>query len=337
MSQTSVYQKFSYENRENVEYRRIVSGNKHFLVKILGAVLLFVLLLPYVITSLFGNVGGDNGAAWEKDLAEGNIYIENRTDIGRERIPLEIYLIDKLARSMNTDYHPEALRAQAVLLRTALIEELHSLSGGIRGTTYVSDPEYGRGLVNENVLAAVASTKGVILTYHDRPAKVAYFAVSNGRTRDGGEAFAQEELAYFKPVDCNRDFLAENFTSQKIMNRSEWILTMENKALGEIAQDLAVHDVKIRRDFGGYVIDLTIPASPSPIILSGEECRLIWGLNSSCFTIDESKNKIIFSVKGVGHGIGMSQYAANEMAKGENDYIAILEYFFSGTMLTKFE
>ena len=322
-----------------------VSGRSKQFARVIGAVLLFSLLLPYVITSFFGNVG-DAGAGgevsrtllgWEQELAGGSIYIENITEIGRERIPLEIYLLDKLARSINVDYHLEALKAQAVLLRTALVEELWKNSGSIRGVVRIHEPEYGRGSINEDVIMAVVSTQGVILTYQDKPAKVAYFAVSNGRTRDSSEAFGQGGLSYFQSVDCNRDFLAENFTSQKTMNKGEFVALIEKSAIVSIADDFEIADLYINRDSSGYIIEITIPALPSPITLSGEECRYLWGLNSSCFSIEETKSKIIFSVRGIGHGLGMSQYAANEMAKGEKDYINILEYFFSGLMLNKFE
>ncbi|MCL2719502.1 MAG: SpoIID/LytB domain-containing protein [Lachnospiraceae bacterium] len=327
--------------------KRIVSGKHNLYVKILGTVLLFVFLLPYVITSLFGNVnsagtGGSIDAllkSWEKELTGSNIYVENTTTSGRERIPLEFYLLDKLSRSINTEYHLEALKAQAVLLRTALMEELWETTGNIRGTVKVIDSEYGSGILNENIVIAVTSTMGVFLTYHDKPAKVAYFAVSNGRTRDGSEAFGQGAPSYFHAVDCSRDFLAENFTSQKAIGRNEFITTIENSTMISLPADFEISDIYINRDLSGYIIDIKINTLPSPVILSGEECRQLWGLSSSSFNIEESGNRVIFSVRGIGHGLGMSQYAANEMAKNEKneDYISILEYFFSGLILTKFE
>ncbi|MCL2253646.1 MAG: SpoIID/LytB domain-containing protein [Lachnospiraceae bacterium] len=326
---------------ENVFYKnkRIVTDKNSFNAKIIGTVLLFLFLLPYIITSLWGNVNDgevneNNQIIWGEASAS-KIYIENVTAAGRERIPLELYLADKLARSINTDYHPEALKAQAVLLRTALIYELWSLNGAVSGIIKAGDSEYGRGIINENVLLAVNSTQGIILKYHNQPIKVAYFAVSNGRTRESGEALGKTDLPYLKSVDCSRDFLAENYTSQKVMNKSQFIAAIEKTAKTEVPFDLSIEMININRDSGNYIIDLTINIAPEPIVLSGEECRYIWGLNSSCFTIDESKNKIIFGIRGVGHGLGMSQFAANEMAKADNDYMTILEYFFAGTMMEK--
>ena len=307
--------------------------------KLLGTVLLFLIFLPYVITSMFGNLGslGAEGSVslvlhtWEKELAGSGIYVENHTVAGREQIPLETYLIDKLARTINTEYHLETLKAQAVLLRTALIRELWEEGMGI----YISDSDYGRGNLNENIVHAVVTTRGVILEYDGKPAKVAYFAVSNGRTRDGSTSF--EGLPYFSAVDCNRDFLAENFTSQKVMNKNDFVASVENATGVSFNSDINIDDLTIIRDKSGHILDIVFPASGEPVTLSGEECRFIWGLASSSFSIDETRNRIVFSVRGVGHGFGLSQFAANEMAKSDKDFISILEYFFSGLMLTKFE
>ena len=339
---------------QNVFYnqKRIVSGKNNFFAKVLGTVLLFLFLLPYVITSLWGNAnysalkGSVNRTffTWEKELSTSNIYIENISAIGNERIPLEIYLVDKLARSINTDYHPEALKAQAVLLRTALVAELretnrinHGMETRPIGTLRIAEPEYGRGLWNEDIIMAVVSTKGVILTYDNNPAKVAYFAVSNGRTRDGSEALGQDGLSYFKAVECNRDFMAENFASQKTMSKNDFINAVENAAPVKLPDDFTLSDLLVNRDLSGYIIDITFDTGSLPLVLSGEECRNIWGLSSSSFTIEESGNRVSFSVRGIGHGLGLSQFAANEMAKSDKDYISILAYFFPGTLLTKFE
>lgn len=355
MDQTRAYEnvylkKHPYKRRG----KRIVSDKNAFYVKIIAAVLLFTFLLPYIITSFFGNINDTEIKtptarlllSWEEAQARGNIYIENISFAGREVIPLDIYLIDKLARSINTAYHPETLKAQAVLLRTALAEELwneygnfhgNNIHGNISGTIQITDPGYGQSPVTEEVIMAVTSTQNIILTYQDIPAKTAYFAVSNGRTRDSSEVFINTDFPYLKPVECNRDFLAENFTSQKTISKNEFFSAVERAVQTKIPNHLPLSDIHINRDSGNYIIDITFDTAPSPITLSGEECRLIWGLNSSSFTIEESGNRIIFSVRGIGHGLGMSQFAANEMAMGGHDYISILEHFFSGTMLTKFE
>ena len=68
----------------------------------------------------------------------------------------------------------------------------------------------------------------------------------------------------------------------------------------------------------------------------------VWGsipgslrIKSSCFEIVDEGNTVVLKTKGVGHGLGFCQYGANEAAKRGNDYIDILNYFFSDTVMEK--
>ena len=65
--------------------------------------------------------------------------------------------------------------------------------------------------------------------------------------------------------------------------------------------------------------------------MSGEEFRNAYDLDSACFTLQDYDGKLRVTTRGAGHGLGMSQYTANRMAKGGKDYKEILEYFFPGT------
>ncbi len=314
---------------QNVKNTRIVSST---FVRYLGTVLLFLFLLPYIITTLFHNIGGEDQETigWS---GQGDIFIENITAAGSEKIPLEIYLTDKLSRAISKEYEPEALKAQAVLIRTAVVEQLWAKNGVAKGELTLQDEEYGHGKITDAFAEAVYSTAGVYLTYQGKPAKAPYFAVSNGQTRQGAEVLGQEEYPYLVSVICGRDFLAEKYSGKVSMEKSEFIEAWEKAAGKPLEGEFDLNKMTVNRDTSGYVTRITYENN----VLSGEECRTIWRLDSACFQIEEENQKINFTVKGVGHGLGMSQFAANEMAKGESDYIEILEYFFPDTQLSKFE
>ena len=70
---------------------------------------------------------------------------------------------------------------------------------------------------------------------------------------------------------------------------------------------------------------------------SGEQIRTEFHIPSSCFSISLENDRVKVSVRGVGHGLGLSQFGANEMAKEEKDYVEILNYFFQNVTITKFE
>jgi len=65
--------------------------------------------------------------------------------------------------------------------------------------------------------------------------------------------------------------------------------------------------------------------------LTGREVRSLYGLRSSCFKIISNDATITFEVTGYGHGVGMSQYGANAMAKEGYNYIDILKHYYQGT------
>src|SRR5690625_5933357 len=61
---------------------------------------------------------------------------------------------------------------------------------------------------------------------------------------------------------------------------------------------------------------------------SGRDIREKLELQSSDFTIEQKDNHLIFTTKGFGHGIGMSQYGANGMAKEGKEYDDIVNYYY---------
>ena len=328
--------------------RRIVPG---LFPKNLGTILLFLLMLPYIITSLFGNLReGNRKVSGTEDQAsyEGVYFVDNTTALGNESIPLEIYVADRLSRSIDGGFEPEALKAQAVLIRSGLLASLYQSEGTLTGKREIEvvDTGYGSLPVPEAAFDAVSQTKGVCLMYQDRPINGSYFAVSNGATRNGDE-LSLAEYPFLRSVLCSRDFLSLDYTSSVSLRKSEFekiwqqIPAVEKMPpVGDPEQlekkveaEKELENISIRRDSVGYVLYLERDGK----FVTGEQFRDSFHLASASFHLSEEDGEVIITVKGVGHGLGMSQFAANEMAKEGKDYIEILEYFFRDVTFTKFE
>ena len=84
-----------------------------------------------------------------------------------------------------------------------------------------------------------------------------------------------------------------------------------------------------KRDGAGYVVELKV----GELVQSGEKFREEHGLASSSFELQSFSEVTRVICKGVGHGLGLSQYTANEMAKEGKNYQEILQYFYEGTSL----
>ena len=80
-------------------------------------------------------------------------------------------------------------------------------------------------------------------------------------------------------------------------------------------------------DTAGYVLSVRVGKEK----VSGEEFRTNYHLASSCFTLQKYNGKLRITTRGVGHGLGMSQNTANELAKAGRNYEEILEEFFTDT------
>ena len=325
--------------------RRIASG---FFGKSPGTILLFLLMTPYLVTFLFGNLreGGWDRADGESPhgTGESRFVVSNHTAFGSESIPLEAYVADKLARSMDDGCEMEALKAQAVLIRSGLVASLYEPDGDVRGSRIgIQDTDYGSVPAGEAVREAVSQTAGICLTFEGRPVNGAYFAVSNGSTRNGAELFL-EEYPYLKSVPCSRDFLSEDFMSMTNLKESEFNRIWQELAKIRKPQEELIPKeqdrvqdsslgITLYQDSAGYVLYLQREGEWA----SGEQFRESFHLSSSCFGIGGEDGEIVITVKGVGHGLGMSQFAAREMAARGMDYVEILDYFFEDVTFTKFE
>ncbi|MBD5548011.1 MAG: SpoIID/LytB domain-containing protein [Lachnospiraceae bacterium] len=324
--------------------KRIVPG---FFMKSLGTVLLFLLMIPYLITFLFGNLkeGGAETTPLsnlEEEAGEGDFYVTNKTVLGVESIPLELYVADRLARSIDDEFEMEALKAQAVLIRSGIL--FSEMEGGMQGNARnisVEDGDYGSVQVTERIYEAVAETKGVYLTYENMPVNGSYFAVSNGSTRNG-EELCLTEYPYLKSVSCSRDFLSPDYASSALYEENEferiWNQMLSFQITGKeilenekITMEKSIDDMYIYRDSAGYVLYLEREGK----YVSGEQFREVFSVSSASFHILKEETKVIITAEGVGHGLGMSQFAANEMAKEGEDYIKILDYFFQGAAVKK--
>ena len=82
-------------------------------------------------------------------------------------------------------------------------------------------------------------------------------------------------------------------------------------------------------DTAGYVLNVRVGEEN----ISGEEFRSNHNLASGCFTLQRYNGQIRITTRGEGHGLGMSQYSADRMAKDGETYDTILQYFYEGTEL----
>lgn len=284
-------------------------GNMWVKFKKAGAYLTIMVLLPYIITVFI------HGPSFVSTSNVDNTYIKVKNKSGSWEMPIEEYCIGVLAKEIPAEYEEEALKAQAVLVRTNVYKKIEEGGSEVEftddfWTQKKMEKVWGGKYLkyHQRLKKAWEATEGKVLTYENKLVKTPFCRLTNGSTRDGKEAIG-EGYPYLTITNCPED-----------MEAPEQIQTV---TLDDMDAEVTQCDTT------GYVQSVRVGKET----VSGEEFRNTYGLASSCFTIQKYNGKLRITTRGVGHGIGMSQYTANHMAKDGKKYDEILKYFFKKTKL----
>lgn len=177
-----------------------------------------------------------------------------------------------------------------------------------------------------------AATFGLshIITYEKEPIYAVYHSVNTGKTASP-EIIWGRSFPYLKPVESPWDKSYINYECSNEMTTEEARrLLISHKSDIEIPADFGKWFSEINVNESGYVISLHLGKT----LLSGGDMWRIFGLRSPAFEISYADNVFTFKTKGYGHGVGLSQYGANEMAKSGKNAEEILKYYYSGVEIS---
>ncbi len=264
-----------------------------------------------------------------------------------EEVALDSYLCNVVSAEMPADFDEEALKAQAVVARTYTIYKIENkkhenadicddstccqawVSKEIRFSRW---EEAKRESNWAKIEKCVNETKGKIITYQNKPINAFFHSNSGGTTElpvnvwGGGE-----NLPYLKVVETAGEEGYTQYSSEVVLSKEELINKLKVKY-----EDINVNfenedDIKIlEHTDSGRVRTIKFGNHE----LSGVETRTLLGLKSTNFEIQKQDGNIKFTVKGYGHGVGMSQTGADTMAKQGKNYEEIIKHFYSGVEIT---
>lgn len=311
------------------------------------AVLLFVFLLPYVISCLWGHIG-EEAEVFYRIKEEETDWLDVRYEVvlsgnwGKKRMTMQEYLIWKLEMVMPKEddsiaYELEALKAQAVLLRTELWELFSAQEASAEEPVILQEEAFPYQDVETNgwekeakYRQAVQETDGIFLAYEDRPIKAAFFPVSSGRTRNAEEALQSSNYPYLVSVECGQDIMSADYQSQVVLSKETYCALAASLFIGNGEEEALWEGIEFHYDSAGYVMEVIFQGNSC----NGETFRSALGLPSACFRADWKEKEVVFHVKGIGHGFGMSQYGANrKAAAGETFDNILMDYFFQAELV----
>ena len=246
---------------------------------------------------------------------------------------LESYVIGVVAAEMPVSFCDEALKAQAVAARTySIYNGFSTVSDAEKNIwqAYISRADrksrWGENFdeYEAKIESAVKHTKNEVLLNNGELINAVFHAISAGMTENSENTWSVP-VSYLKSVNSHYDELAEGFVSEKTIELNEFLSLCETEKNMFVFQPREINITN--RSEADYV--LTLQAGNS--VFTGSEIRNMLELRSSCFLISEENDKLTFTVSGYGHGVGMSQYGADEMARNGADYKEILSHYYSGT------
>lgn len=278
---------------------------------------------------------------------------EDRT----ESIDFEEYIKGVVAAEMPASFEKEALKAQAVAARTYALYKIRNLADNPSGappqhpdaalctsfahcSAYYSPEQLektkGEKWMKESykkIEECVEETRGEILVYNDEPILAVFHSASaGGHTASSGDVW-QKELPYLVSAPTAGEERKKDYFTTVAIPRGEFAFKI--KAQSERAvfpEDTAQWIGNITRTGGNYVKTVEIGG----VEFKGTQIRSIFGLKSACFDVAVDGDNVSFFVSGNGHGVGMSQYGADYMAKNGADYTEILKNYYRGAAIAKY-
>lgn len=255
------------------------------------------------------------------------------------------YLPGVLAAEMPASFSEEALKAQAVAARTYILyctkhENAKHPQANIcteAGCCLAySDETKLRGEWGDKydanigiIKKAVSDTDGQVLTFAEEPILASFHSSSAGKTESGSELWGNVPyLVSVESPETGND-VPNYVTTVEVSkdNFRETVSTYKTEAV--FSDDAAKWISNTELDDSGRVRSVTVGG----VKLSGSEMRKLFSLRSTAFTLAYKGNMFLFTVTGYGHGLGMSQYGANVMAKNGFDYREILAHYYPQTEL----
>ncbi|MGI6361634.1 MAG: stage II sporulation protein D [Bacillota bacterium] len=312
-------------------------------MKILKKILIYIALMIILLAVLPLIIVWGSDAKKESSDVVPVISVLNQQG-KQEEISLEEYVVGVVSAEMPANFQLEALKAQAIAARTFIYRNSPSPlgEGGRHGAISVcSDFKHCQAYLDiegrrekwqertekyeKKVRQAVQETQGQIITVDDKAVSTPYFAICGGHTADSSTVWKGEEKTWLKGVTCKWCKDAAKYQSQVVFTLKE---AAERLKVSE--QDLKKMKIEKKNPEGRIA---TVKAGDKQ--LSGTEIRSKLALNSANFSWKIKGDKIVFSVRGYGHGVGLCQYGAAGLAKQGYTAEKILAYYYQGVKIKK--
>ena len=295
---------------------------------------LIIILIPFIIVSIF-TVKQEIKFIYKNS----KVVRVKHEDTGLiEEVPLEGYIVGVVAGEMPVSFDLEALKAQAVTARSYVLKKMEYSSGSdydivdtMMNQVYLTDEELKNAWNDDytdrinKIKSAVIDTLGEVITYDDEVIEAFFFSTSTGMTENSGEVFSVQ-LPYLVSVDSSWDGdVSPLYDTTTTFSLDEFYSLLGLKYSSKL--DI----VKKETTSTGRIKEISINGTT----FTAKEVIRKLNLRSTYFDIKQDGNNVLINIKGYGHGVGMSQYGAEAMAKRGYKYDEIIKHYYTGVEIKK--
>ena len=253
------------------------------------------------------------------------------------------YVCGSVAAEMPLAYHEEALKAQAVACYTNCLRLKNSNNKEESNGADISDDiSVHQGYITEDerkekwgddfnkyeskLRSIVTDVLGEYITYDEKICVAAFSAICTGTTETAENVWGSK-TPYLVSVKSEGDKLSPTYSSTVTFSKSQFISIMKDLGVSiDSKADLTEIIGKSKATKAGTVLTIKINSKE----VTGSNMRQAFSLRSPAFKITATENEVTFNVSGYGHGVGMSQYGADYMARQGSTYDEILKHYYKG-------
>lgn len=269
----------------------------------------------------------------------GNIYFKTHegSPLVINRIILDIYLMGVVPQEIGKDAPYEALKAQVIASRSFAIanqDKFIDKGYNLDDTTF-SQVYFGIEKENEETNRAIKETPNQVLKYDGKVCSAIFFSVSSGITESASDVWGGKEIPYLSNVIDPYSSKSKNFNWEYSISKKELEERMAKagKSVGSIKsielvlnpQTESVKNVTIKGDK-----TITMTGNHFRLMVSAKDLKSHWFRFGENGTKISPQGTIKFTGRGYGHGVGMPQAGAREMANQGYSAKEILEFYFKG-------
>ncbi len=311
----------------DIRTRNVLYNNTNKSVKVYPEKLKNTVLAESWESPLFINSKPYRGSV-ELHNVNGKIYVINEVGI-------EEYLQGVVPSEMNGNWHVEALKAQSIAARTYAYYMMLQQNKGLFDLDCSTNSQVYKGISVETELAnqAVKETSGKIMTYENKPILAVFHSTSGGSIIANSYVWGGEQLPYLVDKVDPYSKSSPHYQWSTDINLYDFRKKLGTKygSIGEI-KGLAF------RKHNERVVEVVISHENGKFKISGNEFRMVMGadkIKSQLFKAVKTKDGMRLDGRGFGHGVGMCQYSAKEMAEKGETSEQILKFFYKDITITK--